>query len=442
MGYGGGWRPPQPPKKSSTPTLCIIGGAVGLLLLSVVWLQQAHHGFGAAALASLFVAGALLALVWGIAATANKKLPLAAIGAIAGVTVAALTGFGPSTSHAFCVADEEGRWEELTAAQDDATFDPNRWREEYTELVDEKYQRPQWRDHWMSARVAQAVRRDATADLRELIKEIDDASDPSVYTGARAKAVEAFEGYYDAAKARLYAPAEGGREFEVDAQLREAFAVVLHDLATASDANVYVAFDNAANMDPPPATEASLQLYNADPEVARTFPNGAPVLDPGQAFSPAYDRRRRGTFLAAMSESFGRVFEADLLELVPLETGDSHAGKIVIEVSSKIAREPDFFLWDKDDGGGNKRLAGLLFAVSVTWELRVVGRDGKVLYAPPPLETRPASEVSASTSPTDPNWAMYSIMMDSAYYNYARQITGRFGLVPPPVKQVFTYVGG
>jgi hypothetical protein len=37
---------------------------------------------------------------------------------------------------------------------------------------------------------------------------------------------------------------------------------------------------------------------------------------------------------------------------------------------------------------------------------------------------------------------MYSIMMDSAYYNYARQITGQFGLEPAPVKQVFTYVGG
>ncbi len=419
-----------------------MGGAFGILFFTVAWLQQAHHGFGAAALAALFVAGALLAVIWGIAALAKRKLPIAAIVAIMGVPIAALTAAGPSTSHAFCVADEARRWDELTAAENDATFDPNRWRDDYAGLVDDKYQRAQWRDRWMSARVAQAKRRDAAAELRGLIKEIDDASDPSVYAGARAKAVAAFEEYYDAAKARLYAPAAGGREFEVDAQLREAFAVVLHDLATAPNANVYVAFTNTADMQPPPETEASLQLYNADPEVARAFPSGAPVLDAGDAFSPAYDRRRRGTFLSAMSESFGRVFESNLLELVPLEAGDSHAGKIVIEVSSKIAREADFFLWDKDDGAGNKHLAGLLFAVSVTWEVRVIGRDGKVLYAPPPLSTRPASEVSASTSPTDPDWAMYSIMMDSAYYNYARQITGRFGLEPPPVKQVFTYVAG
>jgi hypothetical protein len=44
-----------------------------------------------------------------------------------------------------------------------------------------------------------------------------------------------------------------------------------------------------------------------------------------------------------------------------------------------------------------------------------------------------------SRSPTDPSWAIYSVLMDSAYYNYARAITGKFGLVPPPVKAVFRY---
>ena len=46
--------------------------------------------------------------------------------------------------------------------------------------------------------------------------------------------------------------------------------------------------------------------YNSDPEVKTAFPGGAPVLDAGDAFSPAYDQRRRGTFMAAMSESFGQ----------------------------------------------------------------------------------------------------------------------------------------
>jgi hypothetical protein len=30
-------------------------------------------------------------------------------------------------------------------------------------------------------------------------------------------------------------------------------------------------------------------------------------------------------------------------------------------------------------------------------------------------------------------------MMDSAYFNYSREVTGRFGLVPPPKKEFFTF---
>jgi hypothetical protein len=409
-----------------------------------MWLQQAHHGFGGSALAAAVVAGCLLALITGIASISERKFPAAVVFGIPGALWLVLTGAGPTASHSFCVSDEASRWEELTAAENDASFDPERWREHYGDIVDDKYQRADWRDHWMSARVAEAVRADSAAQLRDLLVEMDAVSDATTYAGARVKATEAFTAYYDAAKARLYAPAASGeqREFEVDAQLRQAFATVLADLATAPNANVYVAFDNAATLDPPEGTADSLALYNADPEVAAAFPSGAPVLEAGDAFSAAYDKRRRGTFLAAMSESFGRVFEADLLSLVPLDPGAPTAGKIVIEVSSRIAREPEFFLWDKDDGTGTKRLAGLLFGVSVRWEVRVLGRGGEVLYAPEPTLTRPASEVSASTGPGDPNWAMYSIMMDSAYENYAREITGRFGLTPPPVKQVFTYVGG
>ena len=36
---------------------------------------------------------------------------------------------------------------------------------------------------------------------------------------------------------------------------------------------------------------------------------------------------------------------------------------------------------------------------------------------------------------------MYSVLMDSAYYNYSRQVTGMFGLVPPPKKTTFAYRG-
>ena len=60
---------------------------------------------------------------------------------------------------------------------------------------------------------------------------------------------------------------------------------------------------------------------------------------------------------------------------------------------------------------------------------------------PGPIRSEPAGSVSVSTQPGDPDWGMYSVLMDSAYYNYARQVTGMFGLVPPPEKTVLAYQG-
>lgn len=87
------------------------------------------------------------------------------------------------------------------------------------------------------------------------------------------------------------------------------------------------------------------------------------------------------------------------------------------------------------------RVAGLLFGIAVDWELKVFGRDGKQLYAQQPIRSEPAESVGVMTQPGDPDWGMYSVLMDSAYYNYSRQVTGMFGLVPPPQKTELAYQG-
>ena len=61
------------------------------------------------------------------------------------------------------------------------------------------------------------------------------------------------------------------------------------------------------------------------------------------------------------------------------------------------------------------------------------------LYAQPPLATDPASNVGVSRSADSPQWALYSIVMDSAYFNYGRRLTGMFGLTPPPERTSFSF---
>jgi len=443
------WRhvPPAKPK-SSNNHLKIIGG-VGLgLILGVALLQNAHEGFDSGegfavtAIFSALFGASLMLLVTGIFGAAKKSAPKLAV---AGVPIGAALlciGVGPFASTAFCKHDEAQRWDELSRG----AISPEQWIVEYGDKVHPKFQRPEWHGRYMLARTNAAIGARNAAELRTILQIIaEPGRDRALYAEAEQAATKAFTEYYDAAKAKLYAPTVAGaaREFPVDESLRAAFAVVLEDLARAPTAEVHVAFDSFVDVTPPAGAEEELKLYQTDPKALAAFPGGAPVIEPQQSFSPAYDTRRRGTFMRAMSESFGQVFDANLLTLVPLEAGQSREGKIVIEVRSNIVRLPKFFFWEKEQPGapGQLQVVGLLFGIAVDWELKVFGRDGKQLYAQPPVRSEPAENVGVMTQPGDPDWGMYSVLMDSAYYNYSRQVTGMFGLVPPPQKTELAYQG-
>jgi hypothetical protein len=384
--------------------------------------------------------------MWGVASGATnlfrKKLPLLARIGIAAVVTAILTIAGPPMSTASWKAKEKSAWERLTTAEKDSHFHATRWQRLYRNKIKKPFRRPAWKGRWMNARVKDAVKVRSAASLRIILREIAaDKAHPEVYVQARKAAREAFSKYYEKAKAKLFAPARGATKgaFAVDPALRAAFSSVLDELTESTDANVYVAFTNRASLHPPKGTEAVLAVYRRDKKVAAAFPNGAPVIDPGQAFSQKYNHHRRRTFLTAMGQSFSQVFESDLLTLKPLKTGTSRAGKIVLEVSSHIHRMPTFYVYTRTNRLGVKQVAGLLFAIQVEWGFKLFNRAGKVLYAPQAVRSAPAEALRMSRSPTDPSWAIYSVLMDSAYYNYARAITGKFGLAPPPVKAVFRY---
>ena len=56
------------------------------------------------------------------------------------------------------------------------------------------------------------------------------------------------------------------------------------------------------------------------------------------------------------------------------------------------------------------------------------------------FRSEPAKHVSYSTDPSDPKWAPYSIIMDSAADNFGRLIVGRLGLNPPPVRENYKFI--
>jgi hypothetical protein len=209
------------------------------------------------------------------------------------------------------------------------------------------------------------------------------------------------------------------REFPQDPGMRAAFAAVITGLARSDDDRVYLDFAS-------------------DNQVATTQdapPGALKVIPPGEAFSPERDSRRRSAFSTAMTESLKEAFKNEtLLRVESLPSGADRRGKVVFEVKCTTRRTPGGFVLTRDG-----KYAGTLFNFEVGWEFCVFDADGKRL-ARSRSRSNPAQSVRFRVSPGDPDWAPYSVLMDSAYYNYCREITGRLGLIPPPVKEYLTFV--
>ena len=179
------------------------------------------------------------------------------------------------------------------------------------------------------------------------------------------------------------------------------------------------------------------------PEARKAFPKGdLPVLVPGEAFSKSFDLKRRGVFVDVYRESFSKVFaQKGLFELVPLPEAKDPKGNWIFQVDSRIVRTPTFFTLSRtrgEMGHEERRLVGLLFGIEVDWSFSLVDPGGRVLYHHQ-TRSEPARALHFRVQPSDPEWAPYSIMMDSAYWNYARQTVARFGVQPPPEKDQFEF---
>ena len=140
-----------------------------------------------------------------------------------------------------------------------------------------------------------------------------------------------------------------------------------------------------------------------------------------------------------MTEAFHKIFEDELLHLVPLDKGDTREGKHVLEVSSKIRRVPIYGTYFQLDPTGQKNTKGLTFEFVVDWSFKLLDDKGKVIYEAPAIETQAAPEVSLGNQQQVPQWAIYGALMDSCYYNYSRDVISRFGLTPPPERTIFPF---
>jgi hypothetical protein len=432
MGYAGhGMRTKSSPVGAGVG-LAVLGAFVGFVAY-VLWESGAHSGFGGSFAGALFMGGGITLIVFGIVKAIEKKIPAWAYGAVAGVFILLFTAIGPSVSTSHHVDKEKKLFKECQASTN-----PYDWTLKYEKDVPEKFQRKEWRLEWMRTRIRDAKSQSRVADLRTIANECDAHVDAELLEPAKEDAIAALKTFYDAGKQKMFAARTGSVEFPVDNLLREGFATVIDELARSKDPNVYVVFKNKADLAEPAQQKVAYKLYADDPLVRKAFPKGnPPEIAVGDAFSPKFDQRRRTTFIQAMTESFAQVFDGSLITLTPLD-GTDRKKKVVIEVSSRLRRVPDYFMYTKELPGGGETVAGLLFNFEVDWDFELFSNTGRSLYKGP-LTTSKPSDTKFDSGVGNPDWVPYSVMMDSAYFNYSREVTGRFGLAPPPKKEYFVF---
>ncbi len=433
---------PTGPSVAGSVLKLLFGGLFFFACLSAS-LETAFDGILAGVIAGLFTGlfGWMMAAgLWGLL----KRTPTPKAIKLGAPLGAALLGglIAPPISRSHMESKEAERFEALVAATEANPADAAaRWDVEYFLELDEAFHRPEALGYRTWADAAYAAQTDDLAGLRDALREVKTAtSDAEPYTKAEALAAEALDAAYMRVQEALANPANGSGPFEADDELRDAFSTVLHAMAHSTEPVLYVAFTNDVDLAAPPKEidDALFKLEADVPEMKKAFPDGPPLIGEGEAFAQRYDTKRRNTLIEVLRGSFGQAFESNLLELQPLD--GERAGKFVLEVHSKVVRQPGYYTLTTDTPMGVK-YEGLLMAMGVQWDVKLFDATGKKLYAQPPLMTEPAADVAVSRSEGSPTWSLYSIVMDSAYYNYGRRLTGMFGLTPPPEKTSFHFDG-
>ena len=385
-----------------------------------MWIAAiANDGYQGGGLCAFF--GLMLGLfgwmtVSGLMGMAGRVLPLAGRAGIVVVALLSAVLAGPSWSAAGKRQLEVEQWD---IAVKGGT--PSHWQNYDAKLPDQFQRKEFLPTYWLCVVEDGGKKKDVKAIRNVVARIIKEHPQDSAFQPAREAAARQLKGLY-AEALRSNATAKG------DPALRKTFQFLLDDLAESEDGVVYVDFHSDADLKEPAGSAALLE------RMRRSVPKGTPVIEPGEAFSKSFDKKRRDEFLKVSREGFKQVFSQEgLFDLKEVANQDDAKGKLLFRVESKIERIPTYY-----ENTRSGKLQGLLFGFQVKWSFSVIDRSGKELYSHD-LSSEPAKELRFKVRSSDPSWAPYSIMMDSAYSNYARQTVARFGIAPPAEQKYFEF---
>lgn len=408
---------PNAVKPGCFATLCrlLVGFVTGLLGLQL-YLESSWEGIFPTAMffALLLVVGGrwFLLGLWGLV---RPLPPRKLTWALAGLGIVVLGCIGPTISTAYQKSNEPTHWKIAEASQD-----PTVWQMEYKNKVAPPFRRAEYLSRECEAICQRALKQNNFEVLRAQA-DLAFVTQPTRYDDGARKTISQCWASLQEAGLKKVKPTK-----LADPTLSAAFKIVLEALADNPSRKVQLHYSTQGSLGGLPQDR---QFFaQIDPKYQKL-----PITKVGDAFSADAHQRRAGQVCSALRTSFDAVWPKGMMNILVAQNSKELAGDVNFWVQARVNRIPGFYT--NSDGG---KITSLLYKCEVQWLFRIT-MDGKEI-GQFGFRSEPAKHVSYRTRKDDPDWAAYSIVMDSAADNFARLIVGRLGLVPPPAPETYTFV--
>jgi hypothetical protein len=397
-------------------TLCrlFFGFVTGLLGIQL-YLESSWEGIFPTAMffAFLLVVGFRWFLL-GLLGLVKPLPPRKMTWGLAALAIAVLGCLGPTVSTNYQKSNEPLHWK---IAMD--SKEPNVWQMEYHNKVATPFRRDEYLSRESDAICQKALKQNNFETIRRQA-DLAFVSNPKAYDDAARKTISDCWTKLQEAGLKTVKPTK-----LADPALSAAFKDVLEALAANPSRKVQLHYSAQGSL---AALPVDKQFFaEIDPKYQKL-----PITPVGGAFNADAHQRRAGQVCGALQTSFNAVWPKGMMNILVSKEAKEVPGDVNFWVQAKVNRIPGFYT----NSEGNK-ITSLLYKCEVQWLFRITmeGKEiGKFGF-----RSEPAKHVSYQTLKNDPDWAPYSIVMDSAADNFARLIVGRLGLVPPPTPETYNF---
>ncbi|MFN8613962.1 MAG: hypothetical protein U0931_40895 [Vulcanimicrobiota bacterium] len=390
-------------------------GFIFTLLGYQLYLESSWESVGVSAFFAFLL---VLGVRWGLLGMLGfaRPLPPRKItygAALAGMVLLSLVG--PTVSTSYQKSNEPVAWKKVETSKD-----PVLWQMEYANKVAVPFRRKEYRSRECEATCADALTKNNFTVLRSQAQ-LAFVTSPADYDDQCRKFISESWSKLQTEGLKKVKPTK-----LADPTLTAAFQHVLEVLAANPSRKVQLHYKAEGGL----GKLAEDKDFFAD--LAPKYQK-LPIIATGEAFDEGAQKRRAGQVAAALRNSFDAVWPKGMLEISTASEATEVPSDVNFWVEARIQRIRGFYTNSEDD-----KINALLYKCEVIWQFRIT-QDGKEI-GKFGFRSEPAKHVSYTTHKNDPDWAVYSIIMDSAADAFARLIIGRLGLTPPPLPQNYTFV--